>query len=63
MTQDKIICQFLNFFFLKENSYVQKLTLLITMRESRMKLQIINGLRPEYTLFVTTIQGWAQEPS
>ena len=31
--------------------------------EARMRRIIIRGLKPEYIPFVTSIQGWAQQPS
>ncbi|KAG6470766.1 hypothetical protein ZIOFF_071844 [Zingiber officinale] len=31
--------------------------------EARKKRYIIRGLQPEYTPFITSIQGWAQQPS
>ncbi|XP_076898657.1 uncharacterized protein LOC143552277 [Bidens hawaiensis] len=31
--------------------------------DARMKQILIHGLRPEYRSFVTTIQGWATQPS
>uniref|UniRef100_M1DLP9 CCHC-type domain-containing protein n=1 Tax=Solanum tuberosum TaxID=4113 RepID=M1DLP9_SOLTU len=31
--------------------------------EARMRIIVIRGLKPEYIPFVTSIQGWAQQPS
>ncbi|XP_020258516.1 uncharacterized protein LOC109834912 [Asparagus officinalis] len=34
-----------------------------SISEARLKRSIIRGLRPEYTPFVTSVQGWATQPS
>ncbi|KAF2320849.1 hypothetical protein GH714_031272 [Hevea brasiliensis] len=34
-----------------------------SISEARMKPHIIRGLKPEYTPFITSIQGWTQQPS
>ncbi|GKV49234.1 hypothetical protein SLEP1_g55997 [Rubroshorea leprosula] len=31
--------------------------------EARMKRHIVHGLKPEYIAYVTSLQGWAQQPS
>ncbi|KAG6505768.1 hypothetical protein ZIOFF_038133 [Zingiber officinale] len=53
-------------FFLKVKNLCSEISLLNPeekISNARLKRYIIRGLRPEYTPFVTSIQGWAQQPS
>ncbi|KAG6503769.1 hypothetical protein ZIOFF_036093 [Zingiber officinale] len=53
-------------FFLKVKNLCSEISLLNPEEKisiARLKRYIIRGLRPEYTPFVTSIQGWAQQPS
>ncbi|XP_074577527.1 uncharacterized protein LOC141833932 [Curcuma longa] len=53
-------------FFLKVKNLCSEISLLNPeekISNARMKRYIIRGLRPEYSPFVTSIQGWAQQPS
>ncbi|XP_047329966.1 uncharacterized protein LOC124933585 [Impatiens glandulifera] len=53
-------------FFLKVKNICSKVSLLNPnekISEARTKRHIVRGLRPEYTPFITSIQGWSQQPS
>ncbi|KAG6509746.1 hypothetical protein ZIOFF_027751 [Zingiber officinale] len=53
-------------FFLKVKNLCSEISLLNPeekISNARLKRYIIRGLRPEYTPFVTSIQGWAQQSS
>ncbi|KAG6500760.1 hypothetical protein ZIOFF_040613 [Zingiber officinale] len=53
-------------FFLKVKNLCSEISLLNPEKKisnARLKRYIIRGLRPEYTPFVTSIQGWAQQSS
>ncbi|XP_069150842.1 uncharacterized protein [Solanum lycopersicum] len=53
-------------YFLKIKNLCYKISLLNpeeAISEARMRRIIICGLKPEYIPFVTSIQGWAQQPS
>ncbi|KAG6494518.1 hypothetical protein ZIOFF_049550 [Zingiber officinale] len=53
-------------FFLKVKNLCSEISLLNPeekISNAQLKWYIIRGLRPEYTPFVTSIQGWAQQPS
>ncbi|KAG6466405.1 hypothetical protein ZIOFF_075796 [Zingiber officinale] len=53
-------------YFLKVKNLCSEISLLNPeerISEARKKRYIIRGLQPEYTPFITSIQGWAQQPS
>ncbi|KAG6537821.1 hypothetical protein ZIOFF_002920 [Zingiber officinale] len=53
-------------YFLKVKNLCSEISLINPeerISEARKKRYIIRGLQPEYTLFITSIQGWAQQPS
>ncbi|GKV48208.1 hypothetical protein SLEP1_g55034 [Rubroshorea leprosula] len=53
-------------FFLKIKNLCSEISILDPdepISEARMKRHIVRGLKPEYIPYVTSIQGWAQQPS
>ena len=53
-------------YFLKIKNLCSEISLLNpeeAISEARMRRIVIHGLKPEYIPFVTSIQGWAQQPS
>lgn len=53
-------------YFLKIKNLYSKITLLDQeepISKAQLKRYIFHGLKPEYIPYVTSIQGWAQQPS
>ncbi|KAG6469325.1 hypothetical protein ZIOFF_074038 [Zingiber officinale] len=53
-------------YFLKVKNLCSEISLLNpeeAISEARIQRNIVRGLRPEYIPFVTSVQGWAQQPS
>ena len=53
-------------FFVKIKNLCSEISLLDPdepISEARLRRHIVRGLKPEYTPFITSIQGWAQQPS